>query len=94
MRCARQLAAKPATANDLRLFELARRTLRLAWTRRVRIRHVRLICDRLIFPPAQLELFAAEQKQNEKYDNLISVIDRIRQRFGREAVQVGRTMAA
>jgi DNA polymerase-4 len=94
MRCARQMAAKPATGNDLRLFELARRTLRLAWTRRVRIRHVRLICDRLIFPPAQLELFAAEQKQNEKCDNLIGVIDRIRQRFGREAVQVGRTMAA
>ena len=38
MRCARQLAAKPATANDLILFELARRTLRLAWTRRIRIR--------------------------------------------------------
>jgi len=94
MRCARQLAAKPATANDLTLFELARRTLRLAWTRRVRIRHVRLICDRLTFPPVQLELFAAEQKQNEQRDNLISAIDRIRQRFGKEAVQVGRTMAA
>jgi DNA polymerase-4 len=94
MRCARQLAAKPATANDLTLFELARRTLRLAWTRRIRIRHVRLICDRLTFPPAQLELFAAEQKQTEHRDNLISAIDRIRQRFGQDAVQVGRTMAA
>jgi len=93
-RCARQLAAKPATANDLTLFELARRTLRLAWTRRVRIRHVRLICDRLTFPPAQLELFAAEQKQSARRDNLIGTIDRIRQRFGKEAVQVGRTMAA
>ena len=94
MRCARQLAAKPATANDLTLFELARRTLRLAWTRRIRIRHIRLICDRLTFPPAQLELFAAEQKQKEQRNNLISAIDRIRQRFGNEAVQMGRTMAA
>ena len=94
MRCARQVAAKPATANDLILFELARRTLRLAWTRRIRIRHIRLICDRLTFPPAQLQLFAAEQKQTEKRDNLISAIDRIRQRFGREAVQLGRTLAA
>jgi DNA polymerase-4 len=94
MRCARQLAAKPATANDLTLFELARRTLRLAWTRRIRIRHVRLICDRLTFPPAQLQLFAADQKQNEQRDNLISSIDRIRRRFGHDAVQVGRTMAA
>ncbi len=94
LRCARQLAAKPATANDFTLFELARRTLRLAWTRRIRIRHVRLICDRLTFPPAQLELFAAEQKQNEHRDNLISAIDRIRNRFGNEAVQFGRSLAA
>jgi DNA polymerase-4 len=94
MRCARQLAAKPATANDLTLFELARRTLRLAWTRRIRIRHIRLTCDRLTFPPAQLGLFAAEQKQKEQRNNLIDAIDRIRRRFGHDAVQVGRTMAA
>ncbi len=94
MRCARQRAARPATANDLTLFRLARRTLLRAWTRRVRIRHLRLICDRLIFPPAQLELFADEQKQNEQRDNLISAIDRIRHRFGSDSIQVGRTMAA
>ena len=94
MRCARQLAAKPASANDLTLFELARRTLRLAWTRRIRIRHLRLVCDRLIFPPAQLQLFADDQKQTEQRDNLVSAIDRIRRRFGHEAVQAGRTMAA
>jgi len=93
-RCARQLAAKPATANDLTLFELARRILQLAWIRRVRIRHLRLICDRLTFPPAQLELFAAEQKQTEQRNHLISAVDRIRQRFGKDAVQLGRTMAA
>jgi len=94
MRCARQLAARPATANDLTLFQLARRTLLLAWTRRVRIRHICLICDRLIFPPAQLELFADEQRQTQKRDNLIVAIDDIRNRFGMEAVQLGRTMAA
>jgi DNA polymerase-4 len=94
MRSARQLAARPATANDLTLFQLARRTLMLAWTRRVRIRHVRLICDRLIFPPAQLELFADEQRATLNRDNLIVAIDGIRHRFGSEAVQVGRTMAA
>jgi len=94
MRCARQLAAKPASANDLTLFELARRTLRLAWIRRIRIRHLRLVCDRLIFPPAQLPLFAADQKQTEQRDNIVSTIDRIRNRFGHEAVQAGRTMAA
>jgi DNA polymerase-4 len=94
MRSIRQLAARPATANDFTLFQLARRTLQLAWTRRVRIRHIRLICDRLIFPPAQLELFAEEQEKTQKGDNLISAIDRIRDRFGNQAVQLGRTMAA
>jgi DNA polymerase-4 len=93
-RSARRLAAKPATANDLTLFGLARRTLLLAWTRRVRIRHVRLICDRLTFPPAQLELFAAEQKKTKKRENFVIAVDRIRRRFGNNALQVGRTLAA
>jgi hypothetical protein len=39
-------------------------------------------------------LFAAEQKQTEQRSQLISAIDRIRNRFGKEAVQLGRTMAA
>jgi DNA polymerase-4 len=60
----------------------------------VRIRHVRLICDRLIFPPAQLELFADEQRQTQKRDNLIVALDSIRHRFGNGALQVGRTLAA
>ena len=94
LRSTRQLTARPATANDFTLFELAWRTLRLAWTRRVRIRHLRLICDRLTFPPAQLELFAAQQKKNKTRDDFVITIDRIRQRFGRDAIQVGRTLAA
>jgi len=94
MRRARQVAARPATANDLILFDLARRTLRLAWTRRVRIRHMRLVCDRLIFPPAQLELFAADQTANEKRCGLITAIDNVRHRFGGQALRFGRTLAA
>jgi DNA polymerase-4 len=94
MRCARQVAAKPATANDLTLFALVKRALFLAWIRRVRIRHVRLSCDRLTFPPAQRELFAATRKETEKRDNLICAIDRIRHRFGNEAVRMGRVLAA
>jgi DNA polymerase-4 len=94
MRRARQAGARPATANDLTLFELARRTLHLAWVRRVRIRHMRLICDRLIFPPAQLELFAADQKANDRRCGLITAIDAVRNRFGNEAVRLGRTLAA
>jgi DNA polymerase-4 len=89
-RCGRQLAVQPATANDRTLSELARRILRLAWRRRVRIRHLRLICDRLIFPPAQLALFDADQKKNEKRDQLIRAVDQIRRHFGNEAIRMGR----
>jgi DNA polymerase-4 len=88
------VAARPATANDRILFELARRTLRLAWTRRVRIRHMRLVCDRLIFPPSQMELFAADQKADEKRSRLINAIDTVRHRFGSQALRFGRTLAA
>ena len=94
MRHARQVAAKPATANDLTLFSLAKRALLLAWFRRVRIRHMRLICDRLTFPPAQRELFSADREENKKRDNLIVAIDRIRQRFGNQFIRMGRTLAA
>jgi DNA polymerase-4 len=94
MRRARQVAARPATANDFTLSELARRALQLAWVRRVRVRHLRLICDRLIFPPAQIELFASEQKADEKRRGLISAIDTVRHRFGHQTVRFGRTLAA
>ena len=94
MRRARQVAVRPATANDLTLFKLARRALHLAWIRRVRIRHLRLICDRLVFPPAQLELFAADQKTDQKRSGLISAIDSVRQRFGHQSIRFGRTLAA
>ena len=94
MRRARQVAARPATANDLTLFALARRALHLAWIRRVRIRHLRLICDRLVFPPAQLELFVADRRADQKRSELVNAIDTVRQRFGHEAVRFGRTLAA
>jgi DNA polymerase-4 len=94
MRHTRQVAAKPATANDLALFALAKRAFLLAWFRRVRIRHMRLICDRLTFPPAQQELFSADREENKKRDNLIVTIDHIRQRFGNQSIRMGRTLAA
>jgi len=94
IRCARPAAARPASANDFTLFALARRALQAAWLRRVRIRHIRLICDRLVFPPAQLELFAVEKKEKEERDHLVAAIDRIRQRFGAGAIQTARMLAA
>ena len=93
-RCARQRSVRPATANDPALFEPVRAALQLAWQRRVRIRHLRLVCDRLTFPPAQRELFPVAAERDERRARLVSALDTIRERFGSEAIRVGRTLAA
>jgi DNA polymerase-4 len=93
LRCIRQRKADPATANDMALFDLAREVLDLAWFRRVRIRHLRLICDRLIFPPAQqLDIFSQTLKKNRGRIRLMEAIDSIRSRYGDQAIRVGRTL--
>jgi len=94
VRCVRSAASRPATANDITLFEAARKALFLAWARRVRVRHLRLVCDRLVFPPAQLALFGDDRQQAEKRDRLIGTLDAVRHRFGGGALQVGRTLMA
>jgi DNA polymerase IV len=94
MRCIRQAAARPATANDISLFPITCRAFELAWTRRVRVRHLRLVCDRLIFPPSQMALFGDDRKHAQKRDRLIGTIDAVRRRFGGNALQIGRTLAA
>lgn len=90
----RQTAVKPATANDFTLFGHARRVLDLAWVRRVRLRRMTLICDRLTYPPAQRLLFPSERASAEKQDRLVAAMDHIRRRFGADAVAVGQTLAA
>jgi DNA polymerase-4 len=88
----RQLSVKPPTANDILLFNTARSILYMAWTRRVRVRHIRLICSKPIFPPAQMELFP--DPAIPKQDALIAAMDRIRKRFGRDIVHMGRALAS
>jgi len=94
VRLARSAAAGTATANDFRLFALGQDALAHAWTRRVRVRHLRLVCDRLIFPPAQLELFPEEAERTRREEGLVAALDAIRARFGAGAIRVGRVLAA
>jgi DNA polymerase-4 len=93
-RMIRQTTVDPATANDFRLFAVAKTALEGAWKRRVRIRHLRLICNRLTYPPAQMALFNEHEQEKRKTDNLISVLDSIRRRYGFDAVRTGRTLSA
>ncbi len=94
VRCIRRKACRPATANDLDLFELACRVLELAWTRRVRVRGLRLACWKLRPFSLTLPLFAVERRHVLRRHNLVTALDRIRDRFGKEAVCFGRSLAA
>jgi len=93
VRRVRQTAAAPATANDFSLFAHARQLLGLAWTRRTRLRRMTLICDRLTGAPIQRPLFEAERRLVERQERLVAAMDRIRRRFGTEALIMGRTWA-
>ena len=86
----RSAGVRPPSANDFTLFEQARAVLTCAWTRRVRIRSIKLVLDRLTFPPAQRSLFPGEEKETQKRTHLVSALDTIRDRFGEGAVCVGR----
>jgi len=91
-RMTRQATADPATANDFRLFAVAKTALEGAWKRRVRVRHIRLICHRLTYPPAQMALFSEHEQEKRKNDNLIFALDSIRRHYGFNAIRTGRTL--
>ena len=92
VRCIRQKKVHPPTANDILLFTSARSLLYLAWTRRVRVRRFRLICDKPVFPPAQLDLFPDPVRLRQ--EKLVAAMDGIRNRFGREMICMGRALAS
>jgi DNA polymerase IV len=91
-RVVRSAGVQPASANDLTLFEFARRAFRAARHRRVRVRDLQLVCDRLTFPPAQLALFAEDREKEERRSAFVAVLDAVRGRFGADALRVGRAL--
>ena len=96
-RLVRSAGADPATANIFRVFDLAKRALKLGQPgetlRRVRLRHLRVVADRLVFPPAQLSLFENDNQREQRENNVCAALDRIRARFGSKAIHVGRSLA-
>ena len=90
----RSAGVSPGSANDITLFEKGRGVFYAAWQRRVRVRFLAVICDRLVFPPAQPSLFPGERIVEEKRTALVTALDRVRDRFGGDALRVGRTLAA
>ena len=94
LRCFRQLAVTPPSANDITLFEVGRTLLEKAWTRRIRLRHIRLTCLKPVHPQAQMDLFAEIPAVTEKREAVIGAVDNIRNRFGQGSIQMGRVLAS
>lgn len=91
----RTAAAKPflPTANEMVLFLQALSLLSRAWTRRIRIRHLALACKRPVRTQIQPSLFPQVTKA-DKQDKLFHTLDKIRTKFGREAVQTALVLAS
>jgi DNA polymerase IV len=89
----RQATATHGAALDPELFRLARLALERGWLRRVRLRRLELICDRLISPSAQLSLFPVAGSQHRRQQDLGQALDRIRQQFGGDSIQTGRRVS-
>lgn len=81
----------PSTSNDYTMFKKCVHILYRAWTRRVRIRHMRLICEKLCPHEIQTELFTAGTKETKQSD-LIPVMDEIRTKFGKNSINPALTL--
>ncbi len=92
VRRTRRMRVNPPSAHDRVLFQTARFMLDLAWTRRVRLRRMRLICEKPVFPSAQMALFP--DPAAEKQEALTAAVDRIRERFGRRMILTGPGLAS
>ena len=82
---------KTPTAYDMVLFKQCTNLLQKAWTRRIRVRHMRLICEKRPLRSIQTSLFTKPAKQ-DRHKRLVGTIDRIREKFGKSAIQTGLTL--
>ena len=79
-------------SHDLLLFAAAEELFRKACRRRVRVRALRLACGRLGAEDRQLALFAPPPALAPSREALQEALDRLRTRYGRDAVRWGRSL--
>jgi DNA polymerase-4 len=91
LQSASKLKLAPSTSNEMTMFKKCRPLLDRAWTRRVRIRHMRLTCEKLASCERQADLFSAITKETKQSD-LIRTMDKIRAKFGRRSISPALTL--
>jgi DNA polymerase-4 len=89
----RSKALTPSSSDDRILFDNARHLYDLACERRVRVKSLRLLCEKISEPQRQMEMLdsPAASTNNEK---LQGALDEVRNRYGTSSVKWGNTMAA
>ncbi|MBI3581490.1 MAG: hypothetical protein HY098_05360 [Nitrospinae bacterium] len=93
IRSTRRVALGPGSSNN-GLFECALKGLRIAWSRRVRLRHIRLRGEGLRVVPVQLELFGGRDEKALRDSALDSAVDSLLERFGKNAAMSGKCFLA
>jgi DNA polymerase-4 len=86
----RQATCKVGTSGDVLLHKLALTALQRAWTRRVRVRSCRLVCDRLQRQSPQLSLFPEQESRQLHQNKIAGAMDTLRRRFGHGVIGIGR----
>lgn len=89
----RTAALAPPHDHDLRLFGAAEGLFRQACQRRVRLKGLKLACTKLISGHQQMELFAAADPVTPYQAALQGALDGVRDKYGMDAIQWGRTLA-
>lgn len=89
---ARQAVDRRGSFHDDVLLQQALLALKRAWTRRTRLRGCTLVCDRLRKVSPQLQLFPECREGQDKQLKILDAMDRIRWRFGHDAVRSGVTL--
>ena len=91
LQSASKLKLVPSTSNDMAMFKKCVPLLNKAWTRRVRIRHMRLICEKICQGAIQADLFSVGNKETKQAE-LILAMDKIHDKFGKNSIKAGLTM--
>jgi DNA polymerase-4 len=81
----------PSTSNDMEMFKKCSSVFDKAWARRIRIRHIRLVCNKFCMSHVQADLFIDNTKKINQI-RVIRVMDKIRAKFGVPAITTGLTM--
>lgn len=85
----RQASRRTGSSSDFVLRDMALLALKRAWSRRTRLRSIRLIFDRLHRRSPQLSLFSLEPEKKEQ-KTVLAAMDTIRHRFGETTIRLGR----